>query len=125
MKRKILVIDDSPTLRKILDFYLTKNNYLVQTANNGKVGLYILEKETFDLIILDIQMPVMSGKEVLLEMRAKNIKTPILILSAEKNENMVEMGLELGALFYMTKPFKPNDIVAKIHIVFKEISTSS
>jgi len=121
MKKKILVIDDSPTLRKVLVFYLTKNDYIVKSANNGKVGLSLVENEFFDLIILDMQMPIMSGKEVLVEMNKKDIKTPIMILSAEKNEEMIEMGLELGALFYMTKPFKPNEIVEKIKIIFKEI----
>ena len=122
MKKKILVIDDSPTLRKVLDFYLKKNNYLVELANNGKVGLALMERESFDLIILDMQMPIISGKEVLINMKEKNIKTPLLILSAEKKEETIEMGLELGALFYMTKPFKPNDIVEKIKIVFDKIN---
>ena len=121
MSKNILVIDDSPTLRKVLDFYLKKNNYLVETANNGKTGLAQLEKSQFDLIILDMQMPIMSGKEVLLELKKKNITTPILILSAEKDEDTIEMGLELGALYYMTKPFKPYEIVEKIKIVFEMI----
>ncbi len=125
MKEKILVIDDSPTLRKVLDFYLKKNNYLVELANNGKVGLALMEKESFDLIILDMQMPVISGKEVLINMKEKNIKTPLLILSAEKKVETIEMGLELGALFYMTKPFKPNDIVEKIKIVFDKIKKTT
>jgi len=125
VKEKILVIDDSPTLRKVLDFYLKKNNYLVELANNGKVGLALMEKESFDLIILDMQMPVISGKEVLINMKEKNIKTPLLILSAEKKVETIEMGLELGALFYMTKPFKPNDIVEKIKIVFDKIKKTT
>ncbi len=125
VKKRILVIDDSPTLRKILDFYLKKNNYLVELANNGKVGLALMEKESFDLIILDMQMPVISGKEVLINMKEKNIKTPLLILSAEKKVETIEMGLELGALFYMTKPFKPNDIVEKIKIVFDKIKKTT
>ena len=122
MKKRILVIDDSPTLRKVLEYYLQKNNYFVKSANNGRVGLVLLEKEYFDLIILDMQMPIMSGEEVLIEMKNKDIKTPILILSAEKNEETMEMGLELGALFYMTKPFKPNEIVEKIKLVFEKIN---
>ncbi len=121
MKKRILVIDDSPTLRKVLEYYLQKNNYFVKSANNGKAGLVLLEKEYFDLIILDMQMPIMSGEEVLIEMKNKDIKIPILILSAEKNEEIIEMGLELGALFYMTKPFKPNEIVEKIKLVFEKI----
>ena len=122
--KKILVIDDSPTLRKVLDFYLRKNNYQVKLANNGKIGLELMENEDFDLIILDMQMPVMSGREVLINMKEKNIKTPLLILSAEKKEKTIEMGLELGALFYMTKPFKPNEIVDKIKIVFEKINNN-
>jgi len=121
MKKKLLVIDDSPTLRKVLEFYLKKNDYLVETANNGKVGLSAIKNENFDLIILDMQMPVMSGKDVLLAMRDIELETPIMILSAEKDKDMIKMGLELGALFYMTKPFKPNKIVEKIKDIFDKI----
>lgn len=121
MKKKILIIDDSPTLRKVLEFYLKKNEYLVETANNGKVGLAAINNENFDLIILDMQMPVMSGKDVLLAMKDIKVETPIMILSAEKDKDMIQMGLELGALFYLTKPFKPNKIVEKIKDIFEKI----
>ncbi|MCP4214196.1 MAG: response regulator, partial [bacterium] len=61
MNEKILVIDDSPTLRRLLQFYLKKKNYSVNVASDGQIGLEAIEKDEFDLIILDMDMPVMSG----------------------------------------------------------------
>ncbi len=119
MEKKILVIDDSPTLRKILTHFLTKKGYFVFEANNGKKGLDYLLQEDFDLVILDMMMPVMDGMAVLKELRnKKNFNTPIMILSADKDKEKVKEGLDLGAKYYMYKPFKPYDIVEKIEKIF-------
>jgi DNA-binding response OmpR family regulator len=121
MSRKILVIDDSPTLRKLLRFYLKKKGYDVHEAHNGRVGLGSIARETFDLIILDMAMPVMSGAEVLEQLKEmKAFKIPILILSADKEEESKAIGISLGASYYMTKPFKPPEVVARIEEIFKE-----
>ena len=122
MSRKILVIDDSPTLRKLLRFYLKKNGYDdVYEAHNGRVGLECITRETFDLIILDMDMPVMNGAQVLEKLKEmKAFKIPILILSADKEEESKATGISLGASYYMTKPFKPPEVVARIEEIFKE-----
>jgi DNA-binding response OmpR family regulator len=121
MSRKILVIDDSPTLRKLLRFYLKKKGYAVHEAHNGRVGLECIAKETFDLIILDMAMPLMSGAQVLEKLKEmKEFKIPILILSADKEEESKAIGISLGASYYMTKPFKPPEVVARIEEIFKE-----
>jgi len=124
MSRKILVIDDSPTLRKLLRFYLNKKGYTVDEAHNGRVGLECIDGENFDLIILDMAMPVMNGAQVLEKLKEKrNFKTPILILSADKEEESKATGISLGAAYYMTKPFKPPEVVSRIEEIFKERSS--
>jgi len=121
MNEKILVIDDSPTLRKLLRFYLKKKGYSVNEANNGKVGLATITKEAFDLIILDMQMPVMDGLEVLKTLKNKEgFSVPILILSADKEEESKAAGIAFGASYYLTKPFKPEEVIARIEDIFNE-----
>jgi len=121
MNSKILVIDDSPTLRKLLRFFLKKKGYDVFEAHNGRVGLEAIAKDTFDLIILDMTMPVMDGAQVLKQLKEmKEFKIPILILSADKEEESKAIGISLGASYYMTKPFKPHEVVARIQEIFKE-----
>ena len=116
-----MVIDDSPTLRKLLRFYLKKKGYDVFEAHNGRVGLESIAKDTFDLIILDMRMPVMGGAEVLEQLKElKEFKIPILILSSDKEEESKAIGISLGASYYMTKPFKPHEVVARIEDIFKE-----
>ena len=121
MSRKILVVDDSPTLRKVLRFFLEKKGYNVEEAHNGRVGLECISREAFDLIILDMAMPIMNGAQVLERLKEmKNFKTPILILSADKEEESKATGISLGASYYMTKPFKPPEVVERIEEIFKE-----
>ena len=116
-----MVIDDSPTLRKLLRFFLKKKGYDVFEAHNGRVGLESIAKDTFDLIILDMRMPVMGGAEVLEQLKElKEFKIPILILSSDKEEESKAIGISLGASYYMTKPFKPHEVVARIEDIFKE-----
>ncbi|MCP5051251.1 MAG: response regulator [bacterium] len=121
MGKKILVIDDSPTLRKLLRFYLKKKGYIVHEAHNGRVGLECIEEETFDFIILDMDMPVMNGAQVLEQLKKiDGFHIPILILSADKDQESKATGISLGASYYMTKPFKPPEVVSRIEEIFKE-----
>ena len=121
MTKKILVIDDSPTLRKLLRYYLSRREYDVSEANNGKVGLDFIKRENFDLIILDMMMPIMSGDDVLQHLKKmENFSVPVLILSADKDEENKAKAIALGASFYLTKPFKPNEVVSRIEEIFKE-----
>lgn len=122
MNEKILVIDDSPTLRKLLCFYLKKRGYSVNEANNGEVGLQAIAREMFDLIILDMNMPVKGGLEVLetLKKDKKYLSIPILILSADKEEESKAAGIAFGASYYLTKPFKPEEVIARIEDILAE-----
>jgi len=121
MNRKILVIDDSPTLRKLLRHYLQKKGYTVHEAHNGRVGLEYIDREKFDFIILDMSMPIMGGAEVLEILKKKqDFSIPILILSADKEEESKAIGTSLGASYYMTKPFRPPEVVSRIEEIFSE-----
>lgn len=121
MNEKILVIDDSPTLRKLLRFYLEKKGYSVNEAHNGELGLQTIAREFFDLIILDMNMPVMTGLEVLETLKDKrDFSIPILILSADKEEESKAAGISFGASYYLTKPFKPEEVVARIEDILTE-----
>ncbi len=121
MPKKILVIDDSPTLRKVMRYMLLKRGYDVVVSPDGKNGLLELEKDTFDLIILDMNMPVMSGIEVIKKLKQKeNFTTPVLILSASVESK--DEGLALGASYYLTKPFKPKQITACIEDIFTKLN---
>jgi DNA-binding response OmpR family regulator len=121
MNKKILVIDDSPTLRKLLRFYLKKKGYEVHEAHNGRVGLEAIGKEVFDFIILDMDMPVMNGAQVLEKLtQMVDFNVPVLILSADKAQESKATGMSLGASYYITKPFKPLEVVSRIEEIFEE-----
>jgi DNA-binding response OmpR family regulator len=126
MDRQILVIDDSPTLRKLLRYYLTKKGYTVAEAFNGMEGLQRIAESRFDLIILDMTMPVMNGARVLETLKEqRDFKTPILILSADKEEQSKAAGISLGASHYMTKPFRPTEMVNRIEEIFRTVQPSN
>ena len=100
---------------------MSKQGYHVSEANNGRTGLEFIIEGNFDLIILDMNMPVMNGAEVLKELKKMDdFSIPILILSADKEEKSQAEGISLGASYYLTKPFKPNEVVDRIEDIFKE-----
>jgi len=119
MSRRILVIDDSPTLRKVIVFYLSRLGYEVRESSNGRSGLEALGATHYDLLILDMNMPVMNGIQVLEKLaEEQKFETPILILSADKEDQTIAKGIHMGASYYMTKPFKPEELVQKINLIF-------
>lgn len=124
MKKKILLIDDSPTLRKVLKFFLKKNNYSVTEAKDGQIGLDHINKTIFDLVILDLNMPVIDGFEVLETLKKKKVnKFPIIILTAEKGEKEKASTMFPDNSWFMTKPFKPIEIISKIRNIFDNKDT--
>lgn len=114
---KILVIEDDPTSLKLVKFALEKNNYEVIGAENGHKGYALAASEHYDSIILDIGLPDINGIEVLSRLRANQINTPILLLSAYDDTDTKVKGLESGADDYMTKPYEFRELLARLFVI--------
>lgn len=124
MEEKILVIDDSPDLLRIVQLCLERENFRVFTAVNGKEGLQRTYSVQPDLVILDVMMPGMDGWEVLNRMREMS-DVPIMMLTAKGRETDIVRGLGLGADDYITKPFGTAELVARVQALLRRNRTSS
>jgi len=112
-KEKILVVDDEKEIRRLIQIYLNSEGYITLLAENGEEALKILETNEVQLIVLDIMMPKMDGIEACLKIREdKNM--PIIMLSAKSEDMDKILGLTTGADDYVTKPFNPLELVARI-----------
>ncbi|WP_338359573.1 response regulator transcription factor [Yeosuana marina] len=112
-KAEILIIDDEPQIRKLLQINLESNDYKVIQASNGKEGLMLSANHPPDLILLDIGLPDKSGHEILKELREWYNK-PIIILSVQNSEVDIVSALDSGATDYLTKPFRTGELLARI-----------
>lgn len=110
---KILVVDDEKLIRNVIKEYLLNEKYEVLEAENGFDALRVLSENKVDLIILDIMMPKMDGYECLKEIR-KSLTIPVVMLSARKEEEDKLSGFNLGVDDYVTKPFSPKELVARV-----------
>ena len=113
-KIKILLADDEKDLSKAVGTILTYSNYDVDIVSNGKEALEKINNTIYDLIILDIMMPVMDGIQALKEIRKNNIKTPVILLTAKSQVDDKVEGLDSGANDYLTKPFYKKELLARI-----------
>ena len=112
-KKHILIVDDDDRIRDLLKDYLSENNYIVSTAENADQAKEKLEYLKFDIIILDVMMPGQNGYELAKEIK-KQIKVPVVLLTAKGEvENRIK-GLELGADDYISKPFEPKELLLRI-----------
>jgi len=121
---KILVVEDEQKLAGFIHQGLQQAGYLVQISNNGSEALNKVASETFDLILLDLMLPGMTGIEVLKNMRAFNISSPVIILSALSGTSQVVEALDLGAVDYIKKPFEWDELLARIRILQRKIFAS-
>lgn len=112
-KERILIVDDEKEIRDLIDIYLKGEGYNTLKAENGEEALDILEKEDVDLIILDIMMPKVNGIEACLRIREER-EMPIIMLSAKSEDMDKILGLNTGADDYLTKPFNPLELVARV-----------
>ena len=118
MAEKVLIIEDEPELVEVLQSYLLKAGYEVATALRGDEGLKKWEDVRPDLVILDLNLPGMDGLDVAREIRRKD-DTPIIMLTARVEETDRLIGLELGADDYISKPFSPREVVARVRAVLR------
>jgi two-component system OmpR family response regulator len=114
----ILVVDDDPHIRQVVCFALGKNGFSTVEAGDGLTALALAERERPDLVILDVAMPEMDGTEVCRRIR-KASDTPVIFLSSKDDEVDRIVGLEIGADDYVTKPFSPRELVARVKVVLR------
>jgi DNA-binding response OmpR family regulator len=119
MKRRILVVEDEPTIALMLQADLDSEGYDVTVATTGPQGLQLATSEEFSLVLLDVMLPGKDGFEICREIRRAGTKTPIILLTARTHDAEKVMGLELGADDYITKPFNPRELRARIKAVLR------
>ncbi|WP_026690636.1 response regulator transcription factor [Alteribacter aurantiacus] len=125
MSQKVLVVDDEESIVTLLQFNLEQAGFTVTTAMDGKSALDEAANQTFNLIVLDLMLPEMDGLEVCKQLRQNKIMTPILMLTAKDDEFDKVLGLELGADDYLTKPFSPREVVARIRAILRRTQVTS
>ncbi len=116
---KLLLVDDDPNMQRMVALFLNKKNYKLDIAGNGRKALDLLDKNKFDLIISDMQMPIMDGSELLRKIRDKKIKIPVILISAYTSLDMPnEMDTsDFAAVLF--KPFDSNNLIYTIEKVIK------
>lgn len=113
MSKKVLTVDDSASVRKMVEFSLKSKGYVMGAAGNGQEALDLLAQEKFDAIVLDVNMPVMNGLEFL-EKRMENdafASIPVIMLTTEGQDEDRDKAMALGATAYIIKPFKPSQLL--------------
>ncbi len=124
MKSKILVVDDESDIRELVRYYLDKEGFMVLEAENGQKALDIVENEYVDLAIIDIMMPVMNGFDLVEEMKGfKDI--PVVMLTAKSQSSDKLRGFSLGIDDYVTKPFDPQELLARVKTILKRYNINS
>jgi DNA-binding response OmpR family regulator len=123
MAKKILVVDDNPDIRQMLKAYLTGEGFQVVTASNGQKALYVARDEKPDCIVLDMMMPEMGGEDFI-RIYTSESDTPIIVLTAKVEETDKVLGLELGADDYLTKPFSPRELTARVRALIRRAGKS-
>jgi DNA-binding response OmpR family regulator len=116
--KKIVVIDDEPSLQEVVQAYLERDGYLVYVAGNGADGLALAERTKPGLIVLDLMLPDIPGEQICKEIRARS-DVPILMLTAKASEEERVSGLQIGADDYLVKPFSPRELVARVRAILR------
>jgi len=121
--KRILLIEDDPDICLIVETYLKQAKYIVETANNGIDGLSKALSKDIDLIVLDLMLPKLDGSSLIKELR-KTHNTAVIMLTAKREEIDRINGLELGADDYLTKPFSPRELLARIKAILRRTASS-
>ena len=123
--KKVLVVDDESSIVTLLKYNLEEAGFEVITASDGREGLNLAISAKPDVIVLDWMLPHMDGMEVCKELRTQKVKTPIIMLTAKDAEFDKVLGLELGADDYMTKPFSPREVTARVKAMIRRSGMSA
>lgn len=121
-KKHILVVDDEPNIREVVELYLRREGFEVEVTGDGAAALAAIERKIPDLIVLDLMLPVLGGLQVTRALRQGDHNIPIIMLTAKGEEADRVAGLELGADDYLTKPFSPKELVARVKAVLRRAS---
>ncbi|WP_373893036.1 response regulator transcription factor [Virgibacillus natechei] len=119
MEQKILIVDDETSIVTLLNYNVERAGFQTDVAYDGLEAMKKAEENDYDLIILDLMLPGMDGMEVCKYLRGIKIETPILMLTAKDDEFDKILGLELGADDYLTKPFSPKEVVARVKAILR------
>ncbi|MGX4669884.1 response regulator transcription factor [Cerasibacillus sp. JNUCC 74] len=119
MNEKILIVDDEKSIVTLLKFNIEKAGFITDVAYDGSQAVQKAESNSYDLIVLDLMLPEMDGMDVCRYLRNNQINTPILMLTAKDEEFDKVLGLELGADDYLTKPFSPKEVIARIKAILR------
>ncbi len=122
---KILVVDDETAIATLLQYNLQQNGYEVTVASDGLYAYQKAKEQQFNAILLDLMLPEMDGMTVLKQLRQDKVSTPIILVTAKGDEFDRVLGLELGADDYITKPFSPREVVARLKAVLRRSQVST
>ena len=122
MRATIVVIDDEPSVQEVVRAYLERDGFSVRVAGGGREGLAVAERAQPSLVILDLMLPDVSGEEVCRQIRRRS-DVPILMLTAKASEDERVDGLRNGADDYLTKPFSPRELTARVHAILRRAKT--
>lgn len=120
--KKILVVDDEPSITTLLKYNLEKEGLDVEVAFDGQQAVEMATNQRFDFIVLDLMLPKLDGFEVTKKLRQQHIETPILMLTAKDEVVDKIIGLEIGADDYLTKPFSPRELLARMRAVYRRMT---
>src|SRR6187549_1483370 len=119
LSKKILMVDDDARIRELLQRYLTEQGFNIKTASDAKEMDTMLNGDSFDILVLDLMLPGEDGLAIFRRLRANNVKTPIIMLTARGDEVDRIIGLEMGADDYLPKPFAARELLARIKAVIR------
>ena len=121
---KILMVDDEPKMVRLVKAYLEQEGYQALTAYDGLSALEVARQQHLDLIVLDLMLPGMDGLDVVRVLRSEGNKVPVIMLTAKTTEQDKLVGLNLGADDYVTKPFSPRELMARVRAVLRRVGES-
>lgn len=119
MKRTILIVEDEESIATLIKYNLEQAGYDTKVASDGKEALELVRVQSFDFIVLDLMLPEIDGFQVCKSLREDGNDIPILMLTAKSDEENKVLGLQTGADDYLTKPFSPKELIARIEAIFR------